>query len=59
MIMQTITIKNNQSVPLSSIPELSYGSFMEVNTGLLTDTSDRHCVSYYGVADGKHLLLIC
>ncbi len=59
MIMQTIIIKNNQSVPLSSIPELSYGSFLDVNTGLLADTSDRHCINYYGVANGKHLQLIC
>src|SRR5512133_2647686 len=59
MIMQTIIIKNNQSVPLSSIPELSYGSFLDVNTGFLADTSDRHCVNYYGVANGKQLQLIC
>ncbi|MCK9411408.1 MAG: hypothetical protein M0Q53_03845 [Prolixibacteraceae bacterium] len=57
--MQTITIKNNQSVPLASIPELGYGQFMEVNTDLLADTLDRHCVNYYGVVNGKHLMLIC
>jgi len=59
MIMQTITIKNNQSVPIASIPELDYGLFMEVNTDLLADTLDRHCVNYYGVTEGKYLKLIC
>jgi Ni,Fe-hydrogenase III large subunit len=59
MIMQTITIKNNQSVSTSSIPELSYETFFEVNTGLLSETSDRHCVNYFGVPKGLKIWLIC
>ncbi len=57
--MQTITIKNNQSVSTTSIPELSYEAFFEVNTGLLSETSDRHCVNYFGVPNGLKIWLIC
>jgi Ni,Fe-hydrogenase III large subunit len=53
------TIKNNQAVPLSQIPEISYDRFFECNTGLLNDSPERHCVSYYGYPVGEKIKVIC
>lgn len=57
--MQTITIKNNQSVPVSTIPELNYEAFFTLNTGLVADKPERHCVNYFGYSKGTHIRLIC
>src|ERR1035437_8977383 len=53
-----IPIKNNQAIPLQSIPVLKYEDFLEQNTGLMLDEAN-HCVNYYGFRQGGKLKLIC
>ncbi len=57
--MDYILIKNNQPVPLRDIPELEYGTFLGLNTGLIQDHPERHCVSYFGFPSGSRVKLIC
>ncbi len=57
--MQTKLIKNNQSVPVSTIPEMNYEAFLTLNTGLLADKPERHCVNYFGYPKGTDIRLIC
>jgi len=57
--MHYLTIKNNQSVPISDIPEVPYNSFLVLNTGLVAENSARHCVNYYGFREGDTIKLIC
>ena len=57
--MQYLTIKNNQSVPVSDIPEVSYDAFLILNTDLVAESIERHCVSYYGYKVGDLIKLIC
>jgi len=57
--MDYLAIKNKQSVPLASIPELGYEQFLEQNVALLAE-EPRHCVNYYGFPQqGKVKLLCC
>jgi Ni,Fe-hydrogenase III large subunit len=56
--MHYLTIKNNQSVPVSDIPEISYNAFLILITGMVIETPGRHCVSYYGYRVGKQIKLI-
>ncbi|MNF45440.1 Hydrogenase-4 component G [compost metagenome] len=51
-------IKNNQTIPLQSIPVLKYGDFLLLNTSLLKEES-RHCVNYFGYKIQDKLKLIC
>lgn len=57
--MHYLTIKNNQPVPLSDIPEVSYNAFLILNTGMVAEGPGRHCVNYFGYAEGKRIRLIC
>ena len=57
--MHYLTIKNNQSVPISDIPEVPYNSFLVLNTGLVAENMARHCVNYYGFREGDTIKLIC
>jgi len=57
--MHYLTIKNNQSVPVSEIPEVSYNAFLILNTGMVVETPGRHCVNYFGYRKGKKIKLIC
>ncbi len=57
--MHYLTIKNNQSVPVSDIPEVSYNVFLILNTGMVVETPGRHCVNYFGFPEGKKIKLIC
>jgi Ni,Fe-hydrogenase III large subunit len=57
--MRTLKIKNNQSVPVSGIPEMGYEAFLELNTGLVTGAQERHCVNYFGIPNGTKIKLIC
>ncbi len=59
MTMQTIAIKNNQSIQVSSIPELSYADFFALNTGLVAESPENHCVNYFGLADNGRIKLFC
>jgi Ni,Fe-hydrogenase III large subunit len=57
--MHYLIIKNNQSVPISDIPEVHYNSFLVLNTGLVAENMARHCVNYYGFREGDTIKLIC
>ena len=57
--MHYLTIKNNQSVPISEIPEVSYNAFLILNTGMVAEKPERHCVNYYGYKSGDKIKLIC
>lgn len=53
-----IAIKNNQTIPLQSIPVLKYEDFLSLNTTFIKDES-KHCVSYFGYKAEIKLKLIC
>lgn len=57
--MSYITIKNNQSVSLESIPVLAYGDFMNDNLSFMKDHPERHCVMYFGFRLEGGIKLIC
>jgi Ni,Fe-hydrogenase III large subunit len=57
--MNYTTIVNNQTIPVSEIPKMGYGDFIDLNTGLLTDSPERHCVNYFGYPVGNQIQLIC
>jgi len=57
--MSYITINNNQTVPVSSIPELKYDQFFDSNTSLTEDHAERHCVLYFGYFEKGSVRLIC
>ena len=57
--MDYSTIINNQTISLADIPEVGYNGFMELNTGLLIDSPERHCVNYFGYPVGNQIKLIC
>jgi len=56
--MNYITILNNQTIPLQSIPVLKYEDLMELNT-MLVKRKEFHCVNYYGYLSGNKIKLIC
>jgi Ni,Fe-hydrogenase III large subunit len=57
--MHYLTIKNNQSVPVSDIPEVSYNAFLILNTGMVAESPERHCVNYFGYKVKDKIKLIC
>ena len=57
--MKSLSIKNNEAVSRSGIPELDYSDFLNYNCALLQENKDRHCVLYYGVPEDSGLRLIC
>jgi len=57
--MNYISIKNNQTILLSDIPESNYDSFLEMNTEFISGHDERHCVNYFGYKSGKNVKLIC
>ncbi len=57
--MNTLKIKNSQSVFVSDIPEMDYGAFFDLNTGLVDGKPERHCVSYFGMPHGDGIRLFC
>lgn len=56
--MNYSVIINNQTIPLQSIPVLSYEDFLELNTNL-AKRKEFHCVNYYGYLSGSKIKLIC
>jgi len=56
--MDSIVVKNYQTIPLATIPVLKYEDFLSFNTSLLNDESN-HCVSYYGFHFSGKIRLIC
>lgn len=57
--MNYISIINNQTIPLSDIPESNYESFYDTIIELTQNHSERHCVNYFGYKDNKNIKLIC
>ncbi|MDD4821680.1 MAG: NADH dehydrogenase subunit [Bacteroidales bacterium] len=57
--MNYISIRNNQTLRIKEIPESAYLSFMDMNVGLVSGFTDRHCVNYFGVEEGNFVKLIC
>ena len=57
--MNHTTIKNNQTIPVASIPELSYEEFFLLNTGFIAGSPERHCVNYFGYPADNRIKLIC
>jgi len=57
--MNYISIKNNQTILLSDIPESNYEYFYEMITNLVVGRIERHCVNYFGYKVGNNVKLIC
>lgn len=57
--MSYITINNHQAIPVRSIPVSEYQSFYELNTSMMEDHPERHCVIYFGYREKESVLLIC
>jgi Ni,Fe-hydrogenase III large subunit len=57
--MSFITINNHQSVPVSTIPEMEYQLFSDLNLTLLSSHPERHCILYFGFREGSSVRLIC
>jgi Ni,Fe-hydrogenase III large subunit len=57
--MSFLTVNNQQSVPLNTIPELEYNLFLDDNTTLLENQPEKHCVLYFGYRDLNSVRLIC
>jgi len=56
--MNHIIVKNNQCIPLASIPVLEYELFLEQNITLVRELHN-HCVNYYGFPYQGKIKLIC
>jgi len=57
--MNYTTIVNNQTISVSEIPVMCYGGFIDLNTGFLTNSPEKHCVNYFGYPVGNQVQLIC
>lgn len=57
--MNYTSIKNNQTIPVAQIPELVYPDFLNLNTGFLKNSPEKHCVSYFGYRLEGQIKLIC
>ena len=57
--MNYISIKNNQTIPISAIPELEYRLFLEQNIFSLMKSAGSHCVNYFGFPYSGKIKLIC
>jgi Ni,Fe-hydrogenase III large subunit/NADH:ubiquinone oxidoreductase subunit C len=57
--MNYISIKNNQTIPVSSIPVLDYASFLELNVFSLMKNKGAHCVNYYGISNAGKIKFFC
>src|ERR1035437_1822583 len=57
--MKYAILKNNQTIPLTSIPELDYNSFRETIVLSLMKESQYHCVNYFGFPHKNKIKLIC
>jgi Ni,Fe-hydrogenase III large subunit len=57
--MNYISIRNNETIPIATIPELDYYLFLELNVYFMLKTADSHCVSYFGFPHFGKIKLIC
>ena len=56
--MNSLSVKNNQPVPLSDIPVLPYEDFLGINTSMAKDVYS-HCVHYFGYPETEKIRLFC
>ncbi len=56
--MNYISVKNNQTIALSAIPELDYDSFLQLNVSSVKSGA-CHCVNYFGFPHRNKIRLIC
>jgi Ni,Fe-hydrogenase III large subunit len=57
--MNNIVLRNNQRIPISSIPILDYDDFMGINVFTLMKEGHNHCVNFYGIPTSGKIRLIC
>jgi Ni,Fe-hydrogenase III large subunit len=57
--MSYISVRNNETIRFSSIPELAYPSFLDLNVFSLAKATGTHCVSYFGFPQSGKIKLIC
>jgi Ni,Fe-hydrogenase III large subunit len=57
--MEFITINNQQTIPVDSIPELNYNSFFETIIDFTANRPERHCVIYFGYKERGLIRLVC
>jgi hypothetical protein len=57
--MEYITIQNQETTPVSNIPELDYNTFFALNTGLVDSHEEMHCATYFGYRTDRGVKLIC
>lgn len=57
--MKYVPIINNQAIPISDIPENVYDDFLELNTGFVINSLEKHCVNYFGYRIDDKVKLIC
>jgi Ni,Fe-hydrogenase III large subunit len=57
--MNYLEINNNNAIPVKSIPEMPYSAFLDLNTSLIKDHPERHCVTYFGYRSEAMIHLIC
>jgi len=57
--MDYISIRNNETIPINSIPELDYFAFLELNVFSVLNNVGSHCVNYFGFPYAGRIKLIC
>ncbi|HOT13657.1 MAG TPA: NADH-quinone oxidoreductase subunit C [Bacteroidales bacterium] len=59
MTNKFISVKNNEPVPVKTIPELTYKEFTDICTSLVKDKIHCHIVNYFGYRENNNIKLIC
>lgn len=57
--MNYSVLKNNQRVPVNSIPVIRYEDFMDTIVSTLMKDKNNHCVNYFGYHHESKIKLIC
>jgi Ni,Fe-hydrogenase III large subunit len=57
--MDAISLNNNQSVAVKSIPVIPYGKFRENILEMMKDHPERHCIQYFGFRMNGLIRLFC
>lgn len=57
--MSYITVRNNETIRISAIPELDYSAFLELNVFTLLKNNGSHCVNYFGYPHSGKIKLLC
>lgn len=57
--MSYITIRNNETICISAVPELDYSSFLELNVFTLIKSNSSHCINYFGYSYSGKIKLFC